>query len=350
MLPIDLRSDTVTRPTEAMMAAMAQAPLGDDSRDGDPTVGRLEQLAAQLTGKDAALFVPSGTMGNLVALMSHAQRGSQVLVDAGAHLLTSEMGGLVAIAGIVPQVMPSRLGRMDEAAVATALTAGHAPGRLAPGLVWLETSHNDAGGLVLPLDHVARLGALARRHGVPLHIDGARLFNAAVALGVPAATLAGPADSVMFCVSKGLSAPVGSLLAGSQAFVARARALRRMVGGSLRQSGVIAAAGIVALETMIGRLAEDHRMARRLASGLAAIDAGLVETSLVETNIVKVDLAASGLDAATWTSRLATSGVLVQPRGGAQLRLVTHRHIDAAAVDMALSAFAEVARQAGTAR
>ncbi|MGL4289486.1 MAG: GntG family PLP-dependent aldolase [Phreatobacter sp.] len=349
MLTIDLRSDTVTRPTEAMMAAMAAAPLGDDSRDGDPTVGRLERLAAELTGKQAALFVPSGTMGNLVALMSHAQRGSQVLVDAGAHLLTSEMGGLVAIAGLIPEIMPSRLGRMEEAAFAKALAAGNAAGRLAPGLVWLETSHNDAGGLVLPLDHIERMGALARRHGVPLHIDGARLFNAAVALGVPAATIAGPADSLMFCISKGLSAPVGSLLAGTRDFIARARAFRRMVGGNLRQSGVIAAAGIVALETMVDRLAEDHGMARRLASGLAAIDARLVETGLVETNIIKVELAATGLDAATCARRLAASGILVQPRGATQLRLVTHRHIDAAAVDTALSAFAEVARPAGMA-
>ncbi|MFD2184861.1 GntG family PLP-dependent aldolase [Rhodoplanes azumiensis] len=339
---IDLRSDTVTRPTAAMLEAMRTAPLGDDSRDGDPTVVRLERLAAAMVGKEAALFVPSGTMGNLLAVLAHVRPGHDVLVDPLAHLATSEIAGLVGVAGVVPRSVASRAGCYDLAALAAALATAPA-GRVGAGLVWLETSHNGAGGRVVPVDHVGEVGAMARRRGVPVHLDGARLFNAAVALGVPAATIAAPVDSVMVCVSKGLSAPVGSLLAGSVAFVARARALRRMLGGAMRQAGVIAAAGLVALETMIDRLAQDHAVARRLAAGLAGLEKTLVDPATVETNMLRLDVSRTRHDAEAWAAALARHGILVQASGAAQLRLVTHRHIDPAAADRVIAAFAAAA-------
>lgn len=340
-MTIDLRSDTVTLPTDAMREAMRSAPLGDDSRDGDPTVIRLERLAAARLGKEAALFLPSGTMANLVAVLMHVSRGQEVVVDALAHVAKTETASLVGIAGAIARVVDNDGGRYDLAALEQALATPS--NRLGIGLVWLETSHNWAGGRVLPIDHMAAVAAIARRHGVPIHVDGARIFNAAVALGVGADVIAAPADTVMFCVSKGLSAPVGSLLAGPADFIARARALRRMLGGALRQAGVIAAAGIVALETMVTRLADDHAVARRLADGLAAIDAALVDPAKVETNILILDVAASRHDALTWVDRLAAAGILVGASGRTQLRLVTHRHVDRAAVERVIAAFAQIA-------
>ncbi|MBK5961794.1 threonine aldolase [Rhodoplanes elegans] len=340
--PIDLRSDTVTRPTAAMLEAMRTAPLGDDSRDGDPTVVRLEQRAAAMVAKEAGLFLPSGTMGNLLAVLAHVTRGQDVLVDPLAHLVTSEIAGLVGVAGVVPRTVASQAGRYDLAALAAALAAAPTA-RVGAGLVWLETSHNGAGGRVVPPGHVGEVCAMARQRGVPVHLDGARLFNAAVALGVPAGTIVAPVDSVMFCVSKGLSAPVGSLLAGSAAFIQRARALRRMLGGAMRQAGVIAAAGLVALETMVDRLAEDHAVAQRLATGLFAIDPTLVDPATVETNILRLDVSRTRRDARAWADILAEHGILVQASGAAQLRLVTHRHVDEAAADRVVATFAAAA-------
>jgi threonine aldolase len=336
--PIDLRSDTVTRPTDAMLEAMRTAPLGDDSRDGDPTVVRLERMAAERLGKEAALFLPSGTMGNLVAALGHVGRGQEIVIDPLAHVLVTETASLVGVAGAVPRVVDSDAGRYDLGALERALATPAS--RLGIGLVWLETSHNWAGGRVLPIDHIAEVSALARRHGVPLHMDGARIFNAAAALGVSAADVARPADTVMFCISKGLSAPVGSLLAGSADFIARARALRRMIGGAMRQAGVIAAAGIVALDTMVERLADDHAVARRLADGLAALDPSLIDPATVETNILRVDLARTRHDATTWAKGLAAAGVIVPAGSGTtQMRLVTHRHVDMAAAERVIAAF-----------
>jgi threonine aldolase len=342
MSSIDLRSDTLTKPTEAMLERMRQAELGDDSRDGDPTVRALEALAARLTGKEDAMFVVSGTMGNLVALLTHGQPGGAVLLEANAHILRSELGGIGGIAGLFHRGVPGQRGAMDLDRLQDALSPGLAPHRLGTSLVCLETTHNDAGGAVLPLDHMAAVQALAQRHNVPVHVDGARLFNAAVKLGVPAARIAAHADSVTFCVSKGLSAPIGSVLVGTRTFIQRARAFRRMVGGNLRQGGGIAAAGIVALETMVDRLADDHAMARKLAEGLHEIDARLVEPDRVETNIVQVDTAGSGRDAAQWIAALEQEGVRAGAWSPSLMRLVTHRHIDAAAVERALAAFKTV--------
>ncbi len=325
---------------------MRHAELGDDSRDGDPTVQRLEALAAARTGKAAALFVPSGTMGNLVALLAHGARGGELLCDAGAHVLRSEMGGVAAIAGLLPRILPSRRGAVELDALRATITPAMLPHRAATALVWMETSHNDAGGAVLPVAHMQAVYRLAREHGVPVHIDGARLFNAAAALGVDARALVACADSVMFCVSKGLSAPVGSLLVGTGDFIARARGFRRMVGGNLRQAGVIAAAGIVALEEMIERLPEDHRTAKRLAEGLAAIDPAFVDPAAIETNIVRVDVGGGRYDAARWVEALAARGVRVGAWTARQLRCVTHRHIGMGEIERALAAFAAVAREA----
>lgn len=332
---IDLRSDTVTLPTEMMLERMQRAPLGDDGREGDPTVRELEARGAAVTGKEAALFVPSGTMGTLLAMLAHAERGADVFADRGAHLLNSELGSVVTIAGLVPKPMPGRRGAMDEAALTDAISAS---GR--PGLITMETTHNGAGGAVLPLAHMMRIHALGQANGIPVHLDGARLFNASVALGVPAARIVEHADSVMVCLSKGLSAPVGSLLCGSGEFITKARALRKLVGGTMRQSGVVAAAGLVALETMIERLREDHAAARRLAAGLSWLDSALTDPDQVQTNILHTDVSASARDAAAWAAGMKQHGVLVQASGPSQLRLVTHRHIDEDAVDRTIAAFA----------
>jgi threonine aldolase len=344
---IDLRSDTVTRPTASMLDAMRGATCGDDSREGDPTVSRLEELAARRTGKEAGLFLVSGTMGNLVALLAHGGRGGEVVCEAGSHILRSELGGIAALAGLFHRALPGTRGAMDVEAVREAINPTVLPNRLATALISLETTHNDAGGAVLPLAHMAAIHALGRAQGIPVHIDGARLFNAAVGLGVDAAAIAAHGDSVTFCISKGLSAPIGAVLTGSRAFVARARAYRRMVGGNLRQSGMLAAAGIVALESMVDRLAEDHAQARRLAEALHRIDPALVDPARVETNIVQVETRAAEFAAADLVAALKTRGILAGAWSKSVARLVTHRHIGAAEIEAAVAAFRAVWRPRG---
>jgi threonine aldolase len=339
---IDLRSDTVTRPTEAMLEAMHRAELGDDGREGDPTVRKLEALAAELTGKVAGLFLVSGTMGNLVALLTHTGRGGEVVLHPGSHILRSELGGIAGLAGLFHRAVPGPRGAMDLPALEAALQPRLERHRLATALIAMETTHNDAGGAVLPLEHMAAVHALGRARGIPVHTDGARLFNAAVQLGVPAAAIARHTDSVTFCLSKGLSAPVGAVLTGDADFIERARAFRRMVGGNLRQGGVVAAAGIVALETMVERLAEDHANARRLAEGLARMDAALVDLHRVETNIIQVDLSGTGHNAQQWLEALTARGVLAGAWSPTLLRLVTHRSIGAQEIEATLAAFRAV--------
>jgi threonine aldolase len=336
---IDLRSDTVTLPTEEMREAMRRAELGDDARDGDPTVRRLEQRAAAATGKEAAVFVASGTMANLLALLAHSGRGGEVLLDAHSHILRSEMGGIAELAGLFHRTVPAERGALDVAAVRAMLSPRLTASRLATAVVCVETTHNSAGGAVIPLASLSALRAATAEHAVPIHIDGARLFNAAVALGVPAAEIAANGDSVGFCVSKALSAPVGSLLCASAEFIERARGFRRMLGGAMRQAGVIAAAGLVALERMVDRLAEDHARAAVIARGLAAIDRRLCDPNRVETNIVMVEVGHTGADARTWVEALAARGVRAGVWSPTALRLVTHRHIDDDGVERAVSAF-----------
>jgi threonine aldolase len=339
---IDLRSDTVTLPTEEMREAMRRAELGDDSREGDPTVRRLEEAAAAKTGKEAALFVASGTMSNLVALLAHTGRGGEVLLDGDSHIMRSEMGGIAALAGLFYKTIPSRRGAPDLGQIEERLSEKLTANKLATALVCVETTHNSAGGAVLPLDYLARLRALTAEKNVPVHIDGARIFNAAVALGIPAAQIVRHVDSIGFCVSKGLSAPFGSVLCGSAAFIEKARAYRRMVGGGMRQAGIMAAAGIVALDRMIDRLADDHRRARKIAEGLHAIDPQLTDPSLVDSNIVMIEVGHIGSDAQAWMAALKTAGLWSGAWSRDSLRLVTHRHIDDAAVEQTIAIFRAV--------
>ena len=341
---IDLRSDTITRPTEAMLESMREASYGDDSRDGDETVMKLEALAAERTGKQAGAFMPSGTMTNLVAVLTHAQRGGEVLLEASAHILVSELGGIAGLAGMFHKGVPGTRGAMDVDALREKIRP-ITRNNLGTALVCMETTHNQAGGAVLPLAHMQAVHALAHEHGVPVHTDGARLFNASAALGVDAKQIAQYTDSIGFCVSKGLSAPVGSVLCGSAAFIERARTFRRMVGGNMRQAGPLAAAGIIALETMVDRLKEDHATARRLAEGLHRIDASLVNPGEVETNLVRVDVSGGGRkarSAAQWSADLERKGVRVSPASATTLRFVTQRHIGNAEVDAAIGAVASL--------
>jgi threonine aldolase len=331
MAQIDLRSDTVTRPTETMQEAMRAAELGDDGREGDPTVRKLEQLGAARLGKEAALFMPSGTMTNLCSLLTHTSRGSEVILERTAHIIGYENAGMSLLGGLFYRPIAGNRGAMDTTALEFAFESGLASKQLAPALVCMETTHNTAGGAVLPL-------------------DGARIFNAAVALNVDVAKIAAFGDSVCFCVSKGLSAPVGSLLCGTRAFIDRARHFRRMLGGAMRQSGIVAAAGIVALETMVERLSEDHDNARRLAAGLIGIDRTLVNAESIETNIVRVDISGSGWSAQQWVKALEVEGVATSDYGRSQLRFVTHRHIGAPQVEAAVAAMSRVWERACASR
>jgi threonine aldolase len=344
---IDLRSDTVTHPTEAMVESMREATYGDDSRDGDATVRKLEAMAAARMDKEAAVYMPSGTMTNLVAVLAHTQRGGEVLLEAGAHILNSELGGITAIVGAFYKAIPGQRGAMDLERLGEAMRPSTRQ-NFGTALVCMETSHNRAGGTVLPLTHMRTVHALAKQHGIPVHTDGARIFNAATALGVEPSAIAQHTDSVCFCVSKGLSAPVGSLLCGSTAYIERARAYRRMVGGNMRQAGPLAAAGIVALESMVTRLEHDHKTAQRLAQKLHRIDPRLIDPADVETNIVKSELPNDRQTAAEWSAALKGHGVLVSPSGRYTLRFVTHRHISEGDIDEAVSAFAAVYKKWST--
>jgi len=332
----------VTRPTERMLERMRHAELGDDGREGDPTVRALEALAAKRLGKEAGLFLPSGTMANLVSLLTHTGRGGEVLSDPGTHIFRSEMGGVAGLASLFHRAIPARRGVMDLDALRENIRPALTPRSLGTALIVMETTHNDGGGAVLPLDYMAAVHRLARESGVPVHIDGARLFNAAVKLGVPVAEIAAHGESACFCISKGLSAPVGSLLCGSAEFILRARAFRRMCGGNLRQAGVIAAAGIVALEEMVDRLAEDHLRAKRLAEGLARIHPSLVDPASVETNIVRLDFEKSGRRADAWVKALNDRGIRSGVWSPWQIRLVTHRHVTDADVERVVGVVREL--------
>jgi threonine aldolase len=339
---IDLRSDTVTRPTPQMWERMREAPLGDDGLDGDPSVRQLEQYAAELLGKAAGLYLPSATMANLIAVMAVAGRGQQVVMEAASHIYTTERGG-AGLSGCFYVPVAGEQGAMRLDALQHVLD--HERTGLPTALLCLETSHNNAGGAVLPLAHLQAVQSLAQARGLPVHLDGARLFNAAVALGVPARRIAQHVDSVTVCLSKGLSAPVGAVLAGSAETIARGREIRKMLGGSQRQAGVTASAGLEGLQTMVDRLAEDHARARRLSAGLNGLGLAL-RAATPQTNIVMVSVQGSGQDSAAFAERLRAAGVLARPWTPDTLRCVTHRHIDDAAVDAAVQAFAQAGRAA----
>jgi|HubBroStandDraft_6_1064221.scaffolds.fasta_scaffold78661_2 threonine aldolase len=318
--------DTSTEPTPAMLEAMTHAELGDDVYHSDPTVNELERLGAEVLGHEAAIFMASGTMSNLSAVLAAAPRGTEVIAEANSHIIFYEAGGLAAVAGAMPRTVAT-----EDGVLTAGLVAGHLrkPDEHYPvtSMVCVENTHNRAGGTVTDVATMAGLRALCDARGLHLHVDGARIFNAAVALGVDVADLAGPADSVSVCLSKGLSAPVGGLLAGSEAFVARARRARKMLGGAMRQAGVVAAAGIVALQTGIGRLAEDHARARRIADGLRSLPGLRVLTPEPVTNFVLVDTAPSGRSAEDVVADLKRHGINASSRPPTTIRFVTHRQI-----------------------
>jgi threonine aldolase len=332
---IDLFSDTQTLPTPEMLEGIRNAKLGDGTDEEDPTVARLESASAAMLGKEAALLVISGHMGNLVSLMSHAHPGDEVLLDAESHIFHYEVGSIASLAGLMPKLIPSHGGMLcpDELKASIRPPDLHYP---VPRLLCLENSHNRSGGRVIPLALHQELCRIAHENGLAVHLDGARIFNAAIASGVSASAFAEDADSVMFCLTKGLSCPLGSVLVGSGEFISRAKRARKRLGGGMRQAGVIAACGIVALDSMIDRLADDHRTARRLALGINQIPGLHVGVNTVETNILNVDHSASELDTSEILARLKAAGVLASSRPPSHVRLVTHRHIDDTTVDQAL--------------
>jgi len=336
MSSIDLRSDTVTLPTEEMRLAMYKAEVGDDVYGEDPTVNLLEQRSAGLLGKEAGLFTASGTMSNLVAVLAHTRSGDEIILGSEAHILWYEGGSASALGGTVLRTVNNEAdGTMDLARVESTIRAEdiHFPPTT---LLCLENTHNRCGGAVLTPEYTAAACDMAHRHGIVVHLDGARIFNAAVALNVPPASLTGPVDSVCFCLSKSLSAPVGSVLCGSREFVARARKKRKMLGGGMRQAGIIAAAGIVALDTLLGRLHEDHENARRLARGLAQIPGLNCSSEKTVTNIVMFQLPAT-VSPRNFIDRLRERGVRLNYPAGARIRAVTHRMISAQDVDQVLA-------------
>lgn len=343
VLMVDLRSDSVTKATPEMRRAMAEAMVGDDGREGDPTCQRLEQMAAELMGQQAGLFCTSGTMGNLVALMTHLRPGEEVIAEREAHCLRFEAGSMAAIAGGLPRTLAGRAGRMDLDQLEAEIQAGS---RLRPrtALIGVENTHNLAGGTCLDVEYMQRLWALAEKHSVAVHLDGERIFNAAIALGVPARALAEGCQSVMFGLSKGLCAPYGSMLCGSAEFIARARAMRQRIGGNVRQIGHMAAAGIVALETMVDRLADDHANARRLAEGIERIRPGWVDLSTVQTNIVSVDVSPLGVPAAEVVAKLEQRGVRGLPIDARRVRFVTHHDVTTDQIDYALDVTSDLLR------
>ncbi len=342
---IDLRSDTVTKPTQRMRQAMAQAEVGDDVYGEDPTVRALEETAAEMLGKEAGLLVTSGTQGNQIAVLTHTRPGQEVIVEADAHVFYYEVGAMAALAGVQTRPLHGVRGQMAIDDIAAAIRGNniHYP---ETGLICLENTHNRAGGAVLPLAYMERAYALARRMGVPLHLDGARLFNASVAAGAPVRDFAACADTVQICLSKGLGAPIGSLLVGTRDVIARARKWRKALGGGMRQAGVIAAPGLIALTEMVERLAQDHERARRLAEGLANVAGIAVDVSAVETNIVVADVSSVGMSVSEFVAALAGCGVLATEFGGSTVRFVTHLDIREEDIDdtVAAAAFCSRAR------
>jgi threonine aldolase len=333
-LPIDLRSDTVTKPTAEMRAAMAAAEVGDDVFLDDPTVNHLQMRAAQIFRKEAALFVPSGTMGNQIAINIHTRPGQEVITEAHAHVFEFEMAAMAAISGVQARPVPTPEGILDWDRIRGAIRP-KIYYRAQTGLIALENTNNMAGGTVYTKAQIDNICDRAHAVGLPVHLDGARIFNAATALNTDVASLTQNCDSVMFCLSKGLAAPVGSMLAGSREFIERARIVRKMLGGGMRQVGVLAAAGLIALEKMPGRLKEDHRNARLMAELLSEAPALDVQPEKVQTNILMVGVSRTGFDSEGLSAVLKENGVLVSLLDPGRIRLVTHNDVDGEQIRLA---------------
>ncbi|GIX47275.1 MAG: threonine aldolase [Candidatus Tectimicrobiota bacterium] len=334
---IDLRSDTVTKPSPGMRQAMAAAEVGDDVFGEDPTVNRLEEVAAQLLGKEAALFVPSGTMANQICIKVHTQPGDEIIMERTSHPFANESGALAALSGVQVQLLDGVRGILTAEQVARVIRSGedvhHAPTRL----ICLENTHNRGGGSIYPLEHIRAIHAVARAHGLAMHLDGARLLNACVATGLPAPAYTQYFDSCTLCLSKGLGAPVGSVIAASADFIKRARRYRKMFGGGMRQAGILAAAGLYALEHNVERLAEDHQHAKLLAERLYGLRGVLLDPAEVETNMVylRLDLATARLDAFALMQAMRARGVLALALDRTTMRLVTHLDVSRAQVEEA---------------
>ena len=337
---VDLRSDTVTKPTPAMRRAMAEAEVGDDVYGEDPTVNRLEQRAAEIFVREAAIFVPTGSMGNSIAIKIHTKPGQEIICEERGHVFNYEMAMLSFFSGCMPRPIFGENGALSWNDIKKKI----APGiyyRAQTGLVSLENTHNMAGGTVYPQAMADEVCDGAHAAGIPVHLDGARIFNASVALGNSVAEITKKFDSVMFCLSKGLGAPVGSLLVGSRKFIEQARVYRKALGGGMRQAGVLAAAGLIALEEGPKRLHEDHANAKLLADGLAKLR-GIKLNGKVETNIVVFDISGAGMDSATFTRKLMEKNVLASGISPTEIRIVTHMDVDRGACERALTAIAEI--------
>ncbi len=342
-LRLDFRSDTITQPTPAMRKAMADAAVGDDVFGEDPSINELEAEAARIFQKEAGLFVASGTQGNLLAQLSLTQPGDEIIAEVGSHIANAEVGGAARLGGLTVRPVVGRGGKIQPEQVAATIrpeNVHYAHTRL----LAIENTHNASGGTVLNLAELEALLEVANAHGLRVHIDGARVFNAAVALRCEPAQLAHGADTLTFCLSKGLSAPVGSLLVGAQDTIDRARRYRKMVGGGMRQAGVLAAAGLIALREGVDRLGDDHRRARVLAEGLAQVPGVEIDLDSVQSNIVRFDVGGLGHTTASFATALQPSGVRVTGGAGASgVRMVAHRHIDDASVERALAAIGALA-------
>lgn len=337
---IDLRSDTVTLPTEEMLEAIKKAPLGDDVYGEDPTVNRLQEMAAQRMGKEAALLVTSGTQANLTSLMSNCTRGELVIVESEAHVYWYEVGGIAAIAGLLPWPVKAEGGAFTPQQLEAAIRPKNIH-YAEPALICVENTHNRYGGAVITPSQLEAISAVARKHGLKLYLDGARIFNAAIALNVDVKEFAKHVDNMMFCLSKGLSCPAGSLVVGSREFIDRARKNRKVLGGGMRQAGVIAAPGIIALEKMVGRLRDDHENAKLLAKGIFKIKGILLDPQKVQSNMVTFDLVES-VDCDTFLLKLRENGILASAQAKNRVRLVTHRGIEREHIEKAIGAIESI--------
>lgn len=338
---VDLRSDTVTKPCPIMRELMAKAEVGDDVYGEDPTINKLEELSARKLNKEAALFVTSGTMGNQIAVLTHTSRGDEIILEASSHIYAFEVGGIAMMAGVMPNTITGNNGKISPDQLRKAIKPEniHYPKAT---LLCLENTSNFGGGTVTTLEEMDELANIAKGNGLNVHIDGARIFNAAVYLNIPVSDLVKSADSIMFCLSKGLGAPVGSMLVGSKEFINKARKYRKMLGGGLRQAGILAAAGIYALENLVERLQEDHNLAGKLARGLSEIPGIKVNIGTVQTNIVMADLTKSDLDVNNLVELLKQKGILVNSVNEKRIRFVTHRDISTENIDYTLQVIKQI--------
>ena len=344
MKVIDLRSDTVTQPTEAMRRAMFEAEVGDDVYVEDPTINLLEEKSAAMLGKEAALFTPSGTMSNLLAVLVNTRPGDEIILGSEAHMLVAEVGGASAVGGVIMRTIPNEIdGRLDLEIIKQTIRPDniHFPHST---LLCIENTQNRCGGRVLSAEYTAEVTELAQRNGLKVHLDGARIFNAAVALGIPVSKLTEQVDSVSFCLSKGLSAPVGSLLCGRREFITSARKWRKMLGGGMRQAGIIAAAGIIAIEKMVDRLADDHANAKRLAIGMSELPGITVYPDRVQTNIVLFEPPAK-VAPQEFSKLMEDHRVLAKPYGGRKIRAVTNRMVSSSDIEETLDSLKQIVEE-----